>query len=374
MPMVAVVRDNYYDQFAGMPISLTGTTVFLLRHGGAILMRRVSTLLVLIAMAAGAGCRTQQLAKDQDQFRHRLLDLYTNQVMDNLVRVDQGLPIVQLDYSKITGTITQNGMGSYTSTQTLMNSKTLVVPTVVRTLMHAFTNTATFNPSAYQTNVLTVTADPVVDHNEVYNAYLEFASQEKSPGRLMKSCDPPPKGSAHFVQKCGDMYYWIPMDFKYEFLRLAMITTVMRGQPLTIPQMFDDTIAKAVYESTSPGPLSTEYRIAVQFATKLKNGPGTLYTGVKNYPPLPLHMYTRPSTGGATGAVVARAGDPTDWFTIIYSDADIKDPPAAFIQSLVNQPVKVDLDFYKPTVPNTDQLIKSLDNNAQLIRMNLQQH
>ena len=75
-----------------------------------------------------------------------------------------------------------------------MNSKMLVIPTVVRTLMHSFTNAATFNPSAYQTSVLTVTADPVVDHNEIYDAYLEFLGQ--TPSHLVHTCEPPPPGAA----------------------------------------------------------------------------------------------------------------------------------------------------------------------------------
>ena len=79
------------------------------------LMRRMTLLLPLLLVMGGAGCRSTQLAQDQDQFRARLLDLYTNQIMDNLVRADQGLPIIQVDYTKITGTITQNGMGSFTA-------------------------------------------------------------------------------------------------------------------------------------------------------------------------------------------------------------------------------------------------------------------
>jgi hypothetical protein len=32
--------------------------------------------------------------------------------------------------------------------------------------------------------------------------------------------------------------------------------------------------------------------------------------------------------------------------------------------------VKIDLDFFKPTVPNTEKLLESLRNEAQLIRLN----
>ena len=74
------------------------------------------------------GCRSQQLACDQDQFRSRILELYTNQIMDNLVRVDQGLPIVQMDYTNITGTVTQNATAGFSNTQTTADGKTLGYP------------------------------------------------------------------------------------------------------------------------------------------------------------------------------------------------------------------------------------------------------
>ena len=48
--------------------------------------------------------------------------------------------------------------------------------------------------------------------------------------------------------------------------------------------------------------------------------------------------------------------------------------PAELARQLMNQPngqkVKVALDFYKPTAPNVQQALKSIDNNAQLIRLN----
>ena len=47
--------------------------------------------------------------------------------------------------------------------------------------------------------------------------------------------------------------------------------------------------------------------------------------------------------------------------------------PAEFAKQLINQPngknVKVALDFYKPTAPNLEQLLKNIDNNQQLIRI-----
>src|SRR6516164_8089761 len=67
----------------------------------------------------GPGCRSAQLRHDQDCMRTALLDLYTNQIMDNLIRAYNGYPIVQLDYSDITGAVTHNSNASHGGNQSL---------------------------------------------------------------------------------------------------------------------------------------------------------------------------------------------------------------------------------------------------------------
>jgi hypothetical protein len=446
-------------------------------------MRSARLVPVLFLLLGGPGCRSAQLAYDQNQFRARLLDLYTDQIMDNLMRAEQGLPIVQLDFSKITGTITQMGMGSYTGMQTTMNTKMLVIPSVVRTLTHQFTNAATLNPSASQMNQLTVTADPVLNNNEVYQAYLDYLDpNKKHPNseltRLMKTEFEPPAELVlcGLMRRCGHWYYWIPAEYKTDFLQLALVTTVMRGQPLEFPDAFEDTVVAVVPEFVDQTGI---VQLAVQLGTKLKNGTGTLTAQINGETQsFHLAIYSRPTQRGSTPATDAKLVAPgldTDWFTMFYDpiaagckvkllrvndvheldkkgknlvivaevikgmsrtfhfrvfdtdgamvvDKDENAPgvsvleelkrrfpvlfplhaftpdqvkeivfdvrmslggsipgflgiaPVEFARQLINQPngqkVKVALDFYKPTVPNVAQALKSLDNNAQLIRLN----
>jgi len=341
------------------------------------LMRRMTLLLPLLLVMGGAGCRSAQLAQDQDQFRARLLDLYTNQIMDNLVRADQGLPIVQLDYSKVTGTITQNGMLSFTSTQTTTNTKMLVIPTVVRTLTHSFMNAAAFNPTAYQTNALTVTADPVVDHNEVYDAYLEFLC--KQPPRLVHTPEPPDPCVAHLVRRCGNLYYWVPIEYKYEFLKLALVTTVQRGQPLSIPDKFDNTVVCATLNKES----ETEpifYRFTIVLSKPIPDSSGLMDVTIKGKPyTLQLRSYDGPGGPDLPAALPEERDGPlcpgknnTTRFFVTYAKTDVPATKDEFPALMANQPVKIALDFFKPTVPNTAQLIKTIDNNLQIIRMQQQ--
>jgi hypothetical protein len=341
-------------------------------------MNRTAILMAIFTVVGVSGCRSHQLASDNDQFRHKILDMYTDQIMDNLIRAEQGLPMVQMDYTNITGTVTQNGTLGFTSSQTTVDGKVLGLPAVVRTLSHNFTNLASFNPSMYQTNVLTVTANPVLNSNEVYNAYLDFLS--KKPSHLVRTCDPPPPGAAHLIRHCGDVYYWIPAEFKYDFLRLSLVTTVQRGQPLTVPDMFENTVVSAPLERSDESGGPVQHRIAVQFGKTMKNGTGTLYAVIRGVQyPMALHMYTPVRDGTpAPGAKMAKAGAGTDWFTLLYKETEIPVKPGVVAFELThqpnNQPVKVDLDFFKPTVPNTEQLIKAIQSDTQLLRIQGQTH
>jgi hypothetical protein len=337
-------------------------------------MRRPASLILMLALSTGLGCRSAQLAQDQDQFRARLLDLYTNQIMDNLIRADQGMPIVQLDYSAITGTITQNGVASFTSAQTTTNTKMLVIPTVVRTLTHSFMNAATFNPSAYQTNVLTVTANPLIDHNEVYDAYLDFIG--KTPPQLVHTPYPPPEGTAHLCRRCGDLYYWIPAEYKTEFLRLALVTTVQRGQPLTIPDKFDNTVVATTVDAGRESHIPPIYTYDVDFNKPMPNGGGTLEITIKDKPyKFPLQIYhgpKPPALNPKPEEVPVSPGRDARRFLLVWDPAEIKIPGVSRddLASLISgQSGKVALDFFRPTVANTAQLLKNIDNNLQLQRI-----
>jgi hypothetical protein len=148
--------------------------------------RQFVAFVAVAACSFASGCRSAQLEKDQDCMRGALLDLYTNQIMDNLIRSYNGYPIVQLDYSDITGTVTQNGNASYAGNQNLQTERNEFGVTTLR----QFTNIFQYSIGGSQENQLTITANPVLNNNEVYNAYLEFLEK---PERLIVSDKPPPQ-------------------------------------------------------------------------------------------------------------------------------------------------------------------------------------
>jgi len=55
-------------------------------------IRKVWALIITSSICWMTGCTAVQAVRDQDVIRARLLDLYTSQIMDNLVRARNGLP------------------------------------------------------------------------------------------------------------------------------------------------------------------------------------------------------------------------------------------------------------------------------------------
>jgi hypothetical protein len=201
-------------------------------------MMRPRPLLILACLSSFlfSGCAVHQLHNDQERMRSVLLELYTNQVMDNLVRAINGLPIIQLDYSNAQATVTADANfvvsdGLATSHTNTLTAVALQSTSVIRVL----TNTLTATPGLSNINAVAVQANPVTTNNELYDAYLRYLAE---PGSLRISDCPPPKGAAHRCVQFHKKYYWIPMEFRDEFFALATVTTAQRGLLLFPPEDF----------------------------------------------------------------------------------------------------------------------------------------
>lgn len=193
-------------------------------------------LLVCICCMGSCGCVVEQLRNDQDKIRLTLLDLYTDELMDNLVRASNGLPIIHLDYGTAQATITakDSAMVSDSYAHTMMRVITTAAATTVATTKMAM-NTLMGNTSHDNQEVVAVTATPLTTSVEAYNAYLQFLAVH---GSLQCSSTPPPPSAAHMCRKYGKVYYWIPIEFKDLFYNLALATTADRGRLLIPPPDF----------------------------------------------------------------------------------------------------------------------------------------
>src|ERR1700722_4780669 len=145
-------------------------------------MRRL--VLVALCCLGTLGCVVEQLRNDQDKIRLTLLDLYTDQLIDNLIRASNGLPFIHLDYGTAQATVQSidTTMDSDTYAKTIMNALTTAATTsMMRTRMAV----NTFMGSANHDNkeVVAVTATPLTTSVDAYNAYLQFLALPGEPLR-----------------------------------------------------------------------------------------------------------------------------------------------------------------------------------------------
>lgn len=109
--------------------------------------------LPLVALLAGVlfctGCLSDHHYREQSRLRHVLLEMYEDQLLDNLVRVREYRPIIQLTYQNMTGEITDKVSASGSGGQT--------------DAAGAITNMFSYMAGMDRTSKLSVTANPVLD-------------------------------------------------------------------------------------------------------------------------------------------------------------------------------------------------------------------
>src|SRR5260370_20448269 len=99
--------------------------------------RRSLAILAITGLLLFPGCRAHQLASDQNQFRQILTTMYEDQLMDNLIRAKTRMPLLQLDYSNITGTVSDSGVASFGATPGTTTTTTFAPVVATRSLVRA---------------------------------------------------------------------------------------------------------------------------------------------------------------------------------------------------------------------------------------------
>jgi hypothetical protein len=202
----------------------------------------VSTLL--------SGCTamqsTHQVKLDHAQLREVLMDYHDDQILDNLIRAQNGLPIVHFDFSHITAQVTTKVSpsigGSRTSTD--MNSTTpgsttasdstttaaagqTVVNTVAKTtalaggVVHTIMKPFNWGVSADRTNVVNVDVNPVLTDKTIYDAYTKFLRE--NPGGLSSSPNKPAATDVLLGPKRwrDGQHYWVSTRYRDQIYALG---------------------------------------------------------------------------------------------------------------------------------------------------------
>lgn len=271
--------------------------------------------------------------------------------MDNLIRTKRGYPILHLDYSRMTGTITQNANAMAGGSQTAAA---------------IISNVVNWGVGGSQQQVLTVTADPVININEVYNAYLQFIDE----GKLAVTCDEPACGDAHICRKCGEYYYWIPNAYAADFLRLHLVTSVQRGQPLSVPKNFKSQIVTTVGDPVQIDQTPI-YQLVIRLdeQKKVPNDGGFLKVSLKG---IQREIDVAYYKSQMPGDEAVDYGKPTDRLIVYVNTMDIGLTAKEIAAELSGKEIDLFLDNHRPTVKSTQDLIESIRDDLHLIRIQQQ--
>lgn len=336
-------------------VPITTMTPTFLKRAGHMRKRLSGQLWILFVLLSTLGCRTRQLRNDQDEFRVALLSMETNQIMDNLVRARLGLPIVHVDYDKISGTVTQSAIGEVRGSY-----MDVVGGAITRTISAALT--------PKQENQLTVTGNPVRDKPEVYLAYLQFLAL---PDSLVVSPEPPPPCAAHLWKCCNGTYYWVPVDRRGEFFQLAMRVSALRGQAPPAPEGFEISIVQVLDiapplgqgETPTPG---TSFKLQVEFDKSVPNDAGSANISLGGIVyPVQFMLDDRVEHGKSTKSLF-----------LIYvfgnqvAEGQIPIVPATLAGQLRNQRIKYFSARFRPPAPTADRLLRDIGEELNLIRLN----
>jgi hypothetical protein len=222
------------------------------------------------------GCATRELRSDQDRIRTALLELNTNQVMDNLVRASNGLPIIQLDYTNANANVTIEQTASLSDAVAVTDSNVFTIAaTKMLQLTHQTVNTLIGSLGASHQNQVAITANPALSSSELYNAYLTFLGL---PGSLQVTDGPPPPDAAHVWKKYNNQYYWVPANFGDEFFNLALVTTAQRDRLIETPEMYSVTLRK-LDEASMEKPVGASFTVDIDLDPNktIPNEAGNVY-------------------------------------------------------------------------------------------------
>src|SRR6266478_4380262 len=97
-------------------------------------MRAIRWAILLIPLAICGGCLSRQIARDGTHLREAMLDIYTDQVMDNLIRARSNMPFVQMKYSNIQANDAQDLSVNGTIDQSFMRAVNLMTGVVTKSI------------------------------------------------------------------------------------------------------------------------------------------------------------------------------------------------------------------------------------------------
>ncbi len=322
-------------------------------------MFRVSVLLLGLLSLASVGCLHKQVARDGIGSRQAILDVYTDQIMDNLIRAKTCQPFVQLQYRDLSVQDLDTVGGGFDDTLTAGTNQTLV-GAVVTGMTRSWSNAFKFNGSGRRDRTISFKADPVTDENEVYEYYMAFALDPT----LFVESDTKPQCDVHIMRKCGKRYFYVPCEAAGVFQQLCLKTTFMRGQSAkAAPEHYECTIRQLLVGDPDA---NGDVRGQVVFDRVIPNDKGYALVTLTDKRQVRVelkHLTVKPA--GAAD-LPAHNGDTTS-LDIVYNEKKI----LATKLQIEGGKAKVYLENNRPAPPPAPVDLKRLNDNLDTIRLNL---
>ncbi len=306
------------------------------------------------------GCQGGRLIREGVDSRNAIVELYTDQAMDNLVRARCNLPFVQLAYRNLSVQDADTLSGSVNdAVGTTMNTNR--GPTgALASLSRSFSNTLTLNGSTNRVKTLSYGADPITDKNDIYLYYLAFAND---PELLVESCEKP-KCGYHLVRHFHGKYYWIPEEAAPLFLQLVLKTAMMRGPDVVPPPYYERKIVR-VHLIPDEG----KHQIwVIEFDQPVPFGDATMvFTLQKIRQRLPLTYFMEPlkSSEGREFPALKEGALAT------YLKATMPTKLPYQREDLQNLPVQILSYDYPPEVPRPSPELQRLQDSVDSLNLNL---
>ena len=180
-------------------------------------------------------------------------------------------------------------------------------------------------------------------------------------------------------------YYWIPIEYKYEFLQLALTTSVIRSQPLSVPPFFENHVADLRVDNPEGWEAASRtVRLLVVFKKKIPNDSGTMrFTYLDKEHELSVFQFrNQDGNGPAFSEKVDRL-----WIRFALLDVNEEEveqtevPMEGFPEGKVtiaelrsvlrNRKIQIELSNHRPTLPSTEDLIRAIKADVGSIRLEL---
>ena len=118
---------------------------------------------IFVALISLTGCMATQNRWQATQMRHQIMDYYNDQIMENLIRAQSGLPYVHVDVTLLTTTDGAGLTGSVGNGETISSSRTSPsMMGALHTIARGVTRPFSYSVSPSRTTSLQIQASPVL--------------------------------------------------------------------------------------------------------------------------------------------------------------------------------------------------------------------